>query len=251
LTVAGVVAALDREARALGPARHLQGRAGLEVLTDGTLRAVSGMGGAAAGMAARRLIEAGATALVSWGMAGGLDPDLTAGALVLPREVVAPDGMRFATAAAWRETLTASIAACRPVAAGALLTSMRPLDGATAKAAARHETGAVAVDMESSAVAEVAAASHVPFLAVRVIVDTALDPIPTAVIAAGESGRVQMSRLLLGLAHSPRDLVPLMRLALRYRAAMRSLRAVGRLGALAPRALPGESGGARCGEPFG
>jgi adenosylhomocysteine nucleosidase len=251
LNVTGVVVALGREARALGPAVELKGHAGVGVLADGTLRAVSGMGSAAAGMAARRLIQAGATALVSWGLAGGLDPGLEAGAIVLPREVVAADGMRFATSAAWRETLTASIASYRPVAAGALLTSPHPIAGVAAKAAARRETGAVAVDMESSAVAEVAAASHVPLMAVRVIVDTALDVIPRSVTRAGDSGEVSPSKLLLELARAPGDVVPLLRLALRYRAAIGSLRAVGKLGALAPPAVSGGSGAARFRETVG
>ena len=43
-------------------------------------------------MGARSLIEAGATALASWGMAGGLDPALSAGAILLPSEVLGPDG---------------------------------------------------------------------------------------------------------------------------------------------------------------
>jgi adenosylhomocysteine nucleosidase len=241
LNVAGVVAALDREARALGPALGRGGR--FDVLAGGTLRAVSGMGCAAAALAARRLVEAGASALVSWGMAGGLDPDLGAGAICLPVEVVAPDGMRFATASSWRETLAASIASYRPVASGFLLTSLHPIAGVAAKAAIRHQTGAVAVDMESSAVAEVAAASHVPFVAVRVIVDTALDGIPASVTAAGESGQVRIARLLVGLARSPGEIVPLIRLARRYRAAMGSLRTVARYGRLAPPAPSDEHGG--------
>ena len=241
MTRAGVVAALDREARVLGPA--LESKGGCDVLAGGTLRAVSGMGCAAAAMAARRLVEAGATALVSWGMAGGLDPDLEAGAICLPREVVAPDGMRFATTSSWREALAASIASYRPVASGALVTRTHPIAGVAAKAAIRHETGAVAVDMESSAVAEVAAASHVPFMAVRVIVDTALDGIPTSVTAAGESGQVRIARLLVGLARSPGEIASLLRLARRYRAAIGSLRTVAKLGRLAPPAASDERGG--------
>ena len=241
MNVAGVVAALDREARVLGAA--LETRAGIDVLAGGTLRAVSGMGYAPAGMAARRLVEAGAAALVSWGMAGGLDPQLEAGSICLPREVVAPDGMRFATATAWRDALAASIASYRPVAAGSLFTSMLALSDASSKAAARLETGALAVDMESSAIAEVAAASHLPFVAVRVIVDTAADEIPRSVIEAGASGEVRIGRLLTGLARFPGDIVPLLRLARRYRAAMGSLRAAARLGRLIPPPAAERAGG--------
>jgi hypothetical protein len=91
--------------------------------------------------------------------------------------------------------------------------------------------------MESSAVAEVAAASHVPFMAVRVIVDTAQDAIPSSVTAAGESGQVRIARLLMGLARSPGEIVALIRLARRYRAAIRSLAAVAKLGRLGPPAM--------------
>ncbi|MBV9758454.1 MAG: hypothetical protein JO047_15510, partial [Alphaproteobacteria bacterium] len=38
--------------------------------------------------AARRLIDAGVRALLSFGLAGGLDPALRPGALLIPREVL-------------------------------------------------------------------------------------------------------------------------------------------------------------------
>src|SRR6266403_1699369 len=73
----GVVAALDAEARTLGPAVRRDD--GLFFLSDGALLAVSGMGAALAAIAARNLIDAGAAALISFGLAGGLDPLLSAG----------------------------------------------------------------------------------------------------------------------------------------------------------------------------
>jgi len=98
-----------------------------------------------------------------------------------------------------------------------------------------RETGAVAVDMESLSIAEVAAAHSLPFVAVRVIVDTATDVLPRAVTAANRAGQVSMRRLIGGLALAPLELVALIRLAQRYRAAMRSLAAVARSGALTQR----------------
>src|SRR5579871_5227035 len=94
LSTLGVVAALNAEARTLGPAMPRSD--GLSLLGDGALLAVSGMGGALAAGAARRLLEAGAAALMSFGLAGGLDPALGAGAVVLPREIVSRGGARFA-----------------------------------------------------------------------------------------------------------------------------------------------------------
>jgi adenosylhomocysteine nucleosidase len=220
----GVVAALEAEARTLGIA--VRRGDGLASLGDGALLAVSGMGGTLAAIAARTLVDAGALSLMSFGLAGGLDPALSAGSVVLPSEVISREGARFLTATAWHERLRIAIAIQRPVAVGRLLTSDTPIDTIADKARAFVETGAVAVDMESLAVAEVAAAHDLPFIAARVIVDTAADVLPRTVVAASRGGEVNIRQLIGGLAAAPRDLVGLIRLARRYRAATRSLAAL-------------------------
>jgi adenosylhomocysteine nucleosidase len=240
LKTTGVVAALAAEARVLGPAES-QGE-GLAVLADGNLLAISGMGPKAARRAALRLIDAGATSLVSWGLAGGLDPDLEAGAVCVPREVIAADGNRCSTARSWQELLSSSVPSCRRVGNDALLTAEHALETPADKSAARRATGACAVDMESSAVAQVAAAHGVPFIAVRVIVDTARDSVPPAVAGASRAGKLRAGRLILGLLRSPLEIASLLRLARRYRVALRSLRAVAALGKLEP--PPAAAGGA-------
>jgi adenosylhomocysteine nucleosidase len=232
----GIVCALAAEARHLGPTtpRHQA----LASLADGTLLAVSGMGGSAAGLSARALIEAGASALASFGLAGGLDPALTAGAIFLPSEVSAPNGAPIATAGHWRERLSVVLAAHRPLAQGRLLSCPRAIATVAQKAALFRETGAAAVDMESLAVAEVATAQQLPFIAVRVIVDSAQDSLPPSVSAAADSaGPLQLWRLIGALACSPAQLAPLIRLARRYRLASRSLAVVAHAGSLAAHAF--------------
>ena len=204
--------------------------------SDGTLVAVSGMGCPAAAAAARALVESGATGLVSWGMAGGLDPALAAGTICLPTLVVSREGALFPTADLWRDRLGAAITPQCTVVGGRLLTSAVAVVDVAGKAAAFRDTGAAAVDMESLAVAEIAVAYQVPFLAVRAIVDTAGDEIPCAVTAASNGGQVRMLRLVLGIARSPLQIAPLLRLARRYRAATGALTAVARTGAMALRA---------------
>ena len=88
--------------------------------------------------------------------------------------------------------------------------------------------------MESAAVAAVAADRKLPFVAVRVIVDTAADMLPGAVVAASRAGRVRIGRLIAGLMLAPGEIAALVRLAARYRTAIRSLRAVAEAGALVP-----------------
>lgn len=221
----GVVAALAAEARSLGFSTLRPD--GMLLLGDGTLVLVSGMGVAAAEAAARSLLEAGAQALMSFGLAGGLDPALRAGSIVMPGEVIAPDGARFVTSLDWRESLAAALGTHCRVNTGRVLTSSRPVDTVAAKAAAFSSTGAVAVDMESAAVARAAAERDVPFVAVRAIVDTASDELPRAVVAASVAGKVRWLRLVRGLTRAPGELPALLRLMQRYRAALRALTTVG------------------------
>lgn len=238
----GIVTALRVESRPLGPARE-RGRTHT-VLADGTLLVVSGVGAAAARQGARSLIAAGAKALVSWGMAGGLDPLLAAGSIVLPEEVVSPDGVRFPTTRHWREHLGAAIAARQPVCFGTLLSSRQVIGSVADKSTVFGKTAAAAVDMESAAVAEVALSERLPFLAVRAIVDTAEDSLPRAFVALiGSSGAVRIGPLLGSLALRPADVPRLVQLMRRYRAASSALSTVARCGALALHAS-----GPGCGE---
>jgi len=197
------------------------------------------MGMAAAAHSARALVDAGAGALVSWGMAGGLDPALMAGTVFLPGEVVATDGTALLTALHWRERLSEAVrtqggAALPIVLQGRLLTSPKAIGSLADKATLFRQTGAAAVDMESLAIAEIAHTHQLPFIAIRVIVDSAEDALPRAVTAAADSeGQLQVWRLMGALARAPADLAPLIRLAQRYRAANRSLAAIARVGSLA------------------
>ena len=198
----------------------------LAALGDGALLAVSGMGQVAAQRAALALIQAGASALVTFGMAGGLDPSLKAGSVVLPCELISCDGTRFSASQVWRERVAAAVSPLRAVSEGSLLTSTCPIDTPADKAAAFRHSGAAAVDMESAAVARVAADHRLPFIAVRVIVDTAADRLPRSVVNASRAGRLRIGRLLAGLIVAPAEIASLIRLTQRYRIAMRSLRVI-------------------------
>jgi len=234
LSATGVVAALEFEARSLGRREPRGG--GLASLADGSLVSVCGMGGENAARAARQLVAAGAGALLSWGVAGGLDPGLACGTVVLPHEVVrgsdalqASPPRRFATCPTWRERLAAALQAHARLASGALLSSDTPVAAAGLKARLFEETRAVAVDMESAAVAAVAADHGLPFVALRVILDTARDSLPESIlrafapVAAGGAGAARAWTLLRWLRHAPADFGPLLRLAGQYRVARRTL----------------------------
>jgi adenosylhomocysteine nucleosidase len=231
LSVPGVVAALGAEARTLGSLAARSDR--LWSSGDGVLVAVSGMGYAAAAAAARALVASGAGGLVSWGLAGGLDPALDAGTICLPTAILARNGTSVPTTDQWRERIRLSIASACQVVGGSLLTSGVAIGDAVAKACAFRDTGAVAVDMESLAVAEVAVVHGLPFVTVRAIVDTAGDDLPMAVMDASRDGPLRLSVLMRGLLRSPLEALPLLSLGRRYRKATRALVAAARSGALA------------------
>lgn len=240
----GIVSALAAEARTLGPAASHG--TGLRRLADGALLAVSGIGGAAAAAASRRLVLAGATALASVGMAGALDPTLICGTVLLPEEVAAFDGATAGAAVtasrAWLQRLRAALPGSCIAAGGMLVTCDRPL-GRDAKAVAWRSLRAAAVDMESAAIAQVAGQAGLPFIALRVVVDTASDELPPAVIAASAGGQLRIGRLLAGLVRAPRDTAALIRLSARYRIASGVLKEVAGPGSAPRRVLLDGPGG--------
>jgi adenosylhomocysteine nucleosidase len=232
LTGIGIVAALDAEARTL---RDVPRWRGSRDRRDGRATViVAGIGPAAAAAAAHTLVEAGATALLSWGVAGGLDPRLRPGAIVLPAEVLGPATERYPTSTAWRERERRRLAGGEPVCEGAILSQGTAIADPRTKHAVHRASGAVAIDMESAAIASVAASRGLPFLVVRAIVDAASDELPDAVVDASRDGRPDPWRLLVGLVRSPGDLGALLGLAGRFRIARRALAAVAAAGLAAP-----------------
>jgi adenosylhomocysteine nucleosidase len=182
----------------------------------------SGPGGERAAAAAMRAVAAGARVLVSWGLAGGLEPTLAPGVVVIPRRVIAHDGATFDADPALHARAVA-LADELAVDAGDLLTVRTPLETPEAKRAARDRHRAVAVDMESAAIARVAAEARVPFVALRAVFDGVADSLPTG---AGqwldEHGRRRLAPALRAVA-SPGQWGGLMTLIRRYRVASRSL----------------------------
>jgi adenosylhomocysteine nucleosidase len=226
----GIVAALSAEARSLG-ATHRSGEN--RALTDGSLVEVSGIGAEAAERAARALLRSGARALVSWGFAGGLDPSLGSGTLLLPDQIQSERGAVLPTSARWRERLAHALAPELPVCTDKLVTSAGMLDSLADKAVCRQATGAAAVDMESFTIAHAAHTQGVPFLCVRAIVDSAHDRLPRAVVQTAEAtSRWHSGRLLRALLFAPREWGEVAHLARRYVAAQATLRRVARSGLL-------------------
>jgi nucleoside phosphorylase len=181
------------------------------------------MGPNAAADAAATLAQGGVAALAMFGVAGALDSALQPGALLTPAEVLDEQNQHYASDAAWRARLAARLGAAADE--RALLTVETPLLNPQAKREALRRWPAIAVDMESAAVARIARARGLPFLAVRAVADAAADSIPEALAAAIDRyGRPRGLALAAALLRHPglvAGLPPLARAMSRANAALR------------------------------
>jgi adenosylhomocysteine nucleosidase len=176
--------------------------------------------------ALERLVAEGATALLSFGICGGLDPALAAGTLLLPRIVRAERGARFSVDAAWHGRVAAGFAA-RGIGfrTGDLLGVAAIVATPAEKAALHGEWGAIAADLESHLVAEVAVRARRPFLVLRAVADPASRALPpAALLGLDAEGRPVLGAVLGSLLSRPRQLPALLAVALDARRALHALR---------------------------
>lgn len=149
-----------------------------------------------------------ATLILSSGLAGGLDPQLVVGDIVL-------DGPGMLV-----EQLRAALPKAR---VGPVLGSDVPIGSIEAKAEARR-SGAVAADMESHIARRVAARHGLPCLVARVISDGANRSLPPAAVAGMRSGGgIAIGTVFASLALRPGQLAALIRTARDARTALRTL----------------------------
>jgi adenosylhomocysteine nucleosidase len=163
--------------------------------------------------------------VISFGVAGGLDPTLKSGDIVVATEVLSGD-TRWLAGLALHDELIASVAlGGRRIVRGGLAGVEQVIAAKACKAALRSETGAAAVDMESHIAAAYAAEAGLPFAALRVISDPATRALPELARAAIKpNGDIDLRKVLRGLARNPLTLRALVSTGIDFNRALRSLR---------------------------
>ena len=178
-----------------------------------------GPGAARATEAARAAVEAGAGALVSWGLAGGLVPELAPGTVLLPKRILVAAGEPLDTDPDWRASVVEAMGLEFAVHDGDLLTADDVLKTPRMKASAARSSGGVAVDMESAAIAQVAANADLPVIVLRVVADGANDYLPANIDQWIDARGQRRLAPALGVVFRPSQWSTLLILARRYRVA--------------------------------
>lgn len=163
--------------------------------------------------------------IISFGVAGGLDPALHPGDIVIATEIVAANASwttsDFFTADMINDARADGRRVVRGILAGAEEVVLNPTDKATLRA----ETSAIGVDMESHIAAAYAASAGLPFTAVRVISDPASRALPEiAANALKPDGNIDIWKILRGIARRPSVIPDLVRTSRDFNQAIAALR---------------------------
>jgi adenosylhomocysteine nucleosidase len=179
-----------------------------------------GIGSRRAAEIARRAFEliTGAELVIGTGVVGALSSGLKPGDLVLSDRILTlhADGRIDEQITAVGDAELRAVGRSLAIAGiaystGAILTSQRVLATSAEKRRAKEATGAIAVDMETAAIAAEAAARGLPFVAIRAVLDGVDDEIVGAAMA-DQDGNVRPMAAASFLLRNPGAMLKLPRM---------------------------------------
>ena len=160
--------------------------------------------------AAKDLIEQGANHLVSFGLCGGLAPDIETGDLIMPKAVMM-EGETLSLDGDWFEKISSDLPYAKT---GKLISVNEAVTSPQAKALLHEQSGAMAVDVESFAVMQAAKAHNLPSLILRAVLDPSHQTLPEAALrGVNANGETQIWPVIKALIRHPQDLPDLIRLS--------------------------------------
>jgi adenosylhomocysteine nucleosidase len=181
------------------------------VAGPGVLAIAGGGDSAGLAVALEAAVANNASAIISFGVAGGLAPGLVPGSALVARAIITEDGTRYSSDPAWSKRLSNALG-------GAAIADIAgidvPLSGQEEKHALHMKTGAHAADMESHIAARIAAANELPFAAYRVVADPAHRRLPhAALVALKPDGSLAFGAIAQSILRDPRQIPQLLRIA--------------------------------------
>lgn len=223
--ITGIVVALPDELSTLVSKKFAKGCC--VFISDTIVVAYSGAGANNAQTASELLIAQGATRLISWGCAAALDEALNPGDLILADTLIDAEGIQIDIRSVWHNHSQNLLSSSLKVNVGSLAESNTIVATGKDKKHLHAQTGAIALDMESIAVAKAARQHKLPFLAIRSIADPLDMDLPKAIEhSINSEGDIVLGKLLLFIALHPVELPGLIKLGLHFNAAKNTLKRV-------------------------
>ena len=224
--ITGIIVALPDEISSLTSKKITKGDS--LFINDNTVIAYSGAGPKNAAKASQLLIDKGAERLISWGCAAALKANLHPGDLILPQTLLTERHEEITIASPWLNDVIDQLSSLNPF-TGSLVESSFIVAESEEKKAIYKQTRAIALDMESLAVARIAIQNNRPAIVIRCIADPVTMNLPKAVShALNNQGDVVLAKLLWFLLTHPNELPGLIKLGLHFNAAKNKLKLVAR-----------------------
>lgn len=185
---------------------------------------LSGMGYESAKKAAIQFLDLNINALISWGVAGALDPLMNSGDLIIANQILTND-KTYRTTYEWNKKLSVIFTDTKHNVINANIISASNICATIEdKKKLFLSSGAVAVDMESSAIAETAFANKLDFIVIRSIADKADTTIPEAVLNHTDNlGNPEILKFVSSCISRPKQINEIMLLAKSYKKALKTL----------------------------
>lgn len=186
---------------------------------------LAGMGPENAKSAAHQLVASGCDALLSWGCAGALEPDLAPGDCIIPKRIVFNHySVEIDVDKLWHQRVCDRLSPMTRIISKPLMESRDLISESTEKIQLGKRTKTCGLDMESGAIAKVATELSMPFLIVRCIADPASMSLPNSVVIATDAnGRLNVAKLLFHALLHPSNITGLIQLGINFRSAQISL----------------------------
>ena len=186
---------------------------------------VTGVGDHAVRSSTASLPVPSVAAVISWGVCGALNAQLSPGDLVLPSKVMGETGEVYTCDLSWRDDLHHAFKeadSSLKVLTGSLINSNEVVTDAAAKLALQQRSNADVVDMESLAVARFARTHNIPFIVVRAVSDGASHSLPKAAMLPAGQSDVSLSTVFRALSR-PMQWPALIRTARQFKQGLSSL----------------------------
>ena len=185
---------------------------------------LSGIGHKSSFDATKKLIKLNVDALISWGIAGATCDLVTTGDLILAKTII-KDGKSYNTSDEWCKKIIYHFKdSPHRILNKDIVSTGEICATSVEKMRLFKKTKALAIDMESAAMAELAIENNLDFIVIRAIADSEVLNIPDAVIKNIDNyGRIKIIRLIRSCMLNPSQINQIVLLAKSYKKSLKSL----------------------------